>query len=191
MINLLPPEYREEKTINIDKILIGVLIFTLLLMPTSYNFKLRMETQKIEEKVQIAEAKLEKTNEGIKELDKLKEEYGEIKADLQQKASIVAKKIKWDIILKELKAIIPEKSWIENFSIRDHNLFRITGYTLNRRGLALIIEELKRSPNFNEISIDFTNKKDLKTSGYEQETATYYQISGIIGNDEGDKNDSR
>lgn len=188
MVDLLPPEYREEKTINMDKVLIAILILSLVMVPVSYCFKLILETKKVEQKYNIAQAKLKQVNKQTEELNKLEKKYQGIKDDLHKQKEVVGGKIYLSAILKELKAVIPDQSWVKDLNIRNRNNFKIDGYTLNRQELGEIITKLKRSPYFSSISIDATNKKELDVSGYKKEVVTYYQISGIIGENEGDSN---
>lgn len=188
MINLLPPEYREQKTINIDKILVGVLIFSLILVPVSYSFKLILQTKQAEQKHQMVQAKLDKLKKETQKLNELEEKYQKTKQDLQKQIQIVGDEINCFAVLKELKAVVPKRNWIKTFNIQNHDSFTITGYALKRQGLREMIENLKRSPYFNDISIDFTNRKELSVSGYKKEAAINYRVSGIAGNNEGDKN---
>ncbi|SDC03440.1 MULTISPECIES: PilN domain-containing protein [unclassified Candidatus Frackibacter] len=186
MINLLPPEYQEEGGVNIDKILVGILIFCLLLIPTSYYLKLVFQTKEVEKRLTIVEKNLSKLNQETKHLEQLENNYKQAKKELKTQMELVEVPIRWKTILQELKGVMNNKSWVEDFSIYNHNQFKMMGYTLERQKLTEIINRLKDSPNFNNVSIDFMRKKELSVTGYKKVRVTYYQINGIIGNNEGD-----
>ncbi|KXS45961.1 MAG: type IV pilus assembly protein PilN [Candidatus Frackibacter sp. T328-2] len=186
MINLLPPEYQEEGGVNIDKILVGILIFCLLLIPTSYYLKLVFQTKEVEKRLTIVEKNLSKLNQETKNLEQLENNYKQAKKELKTQMELVGVPIRWKTILQELKGVMNNKSWVEDFSIYNHNQFKMMGYTLERQKLTEIINRLKDSPNFNSVSIDFMRKKELSVTGYKKARVTYYQINGIIGNNEGD-----
>jgi len=186
MINLLPPEYQEEGGVNIDKILVGILIFCLLLIPTSYYLKLVFQTKEVEKRLTIVEKNLSKLNQETKHLEQLENNYKQAKKELKTQMELVGVPIRWKTILQELKGVMNNKSWVEDFSIYNHNQFKMMGYALERQKLTEIINRLKESPNFNNVSIDFMRKKELSVTGYKKVRVTYYQINGIIGNNEGD-----
>ncbi|SJZ86104.1 PilN domain-containing protein [Selenihalanaerobacter shriftii] len=186
MINLLPPKYLKEENNNRNKILIWVLILSLLLVPTLYSVKLFYQNDKVEMKLKVVRSELNKLDKDISKLNKMKKEYKNLQNNLQKRTEIVGSEIDWSSVLKEVRVILPGDSWIKNFNIYNHNLFRITGYTLNRQELKTIVNKMGKSIYFNNISIDFVKRKTLNVSNYDKTQVIHYQLSGVIGNDKGD-----
>ncbi|ADL13267.1 PilN domain-containing protein [Acetohalobium arabaticum] len=188
MINLLPSEYKEKRKLNIDKILIGVLIFTLLLIPLSYYIKLSLEIKRAEAKLELIDRELDKLKDKSQGLNKLQKEYQSLKTRLHNRKKIVGEKVDWSAVLRELQQVISDESWIKEFKVVSHQSFKITGYTLNNQQLEIMIEKLKTSSYFNDVSIDSSTQKKLVLNGYEDQNTIHYQISGKLRANVGDNN---
>lgn len=180
MINLLPSEYTEESKVNIDQILIGVLIFSLLLVPLSYYIKLSLEINRVEAKLELVNTELSQLTKKIQGLDKLKKEYKSLKTSLKKREEVVGAKVDWSTTLKELQQVIPDRSWIKEFQVVNHQSFKLTGYALDNRELGVLVEKLKMSSHFRDISINISRQKKLAVKGYKKQNTVYYQISGRL-----------
>lgn len=183
MINLLPSDYTQQEEEFVHK---AVLLFVGLLIAAIGAYflfgyiKLSTKNQLVNKKLNLAQRKLKSVNERVRLINRIKDKKKKLKAKLKRREKIVGSQINWPSNLKELKNIIPERSWLKQYRVKEHDQFYITGYTLNRQEVEKIVDRFKTSPYFTDISLEVVNKKEIVKSGYQSVKAVHYKLTGVL-----------
>ncbi|GAB6137113.1 PilN domain-containing protein [Halanaerobaculum tunisiense] len=179
MINLLPPKYKAKK-LNVKQILFIILFIVIILGLIVTYLNLLFKIKRKQAKLNLVTNKLNELNPQFKEVNELETKITKLKTAIKEKQDLVDTQITWDLLLYKLGKIVPQKSWISEFTIADSNQFQLAGYTRERRKLSLLVNGLQSSVFFKEISIVAIEEKKLVNENYNVKQLVYYRVVGKI-----------
>ncbi|GAB6100357.1 hypothetical protein JCM16358_22360 [Halanaerocella petrolearia] len=182
MINLLPPEYLENRRLGQNKLRILIIssgIIILFLIVGGIYLNLVFNITEMESKLDIARKKLVQVNQQVADIKGIKADNKNLEKQLATN-QIQGPKVAITPALQELKLVVTEVSWLEKLTFYRQHLFKLQGYALTREEFGQVVAKLKQSAYFSWITIDFVRQKKLRLQGYQPAEVIYYQLNGEI-----------
>jgi type IV pilus assembly protein PilN len=155
-INLIRGKRKKKKEFNVDALylLLPVLVIAAVLV---FHYSVTGKIDQLNADISRANAEVARLKKEIGEVENFKAR----KAELQQKVDVISKLQKQRKgpvkTFVALSAAIPEKCWIDQFSIKDDRI-AIKGYALNNYTIANFMTALGQSGRFRNVVLGSADK---------------------------------
>jgi len=156
MINLLPPEQKEEIlkeeqfkiTLNLGIVVLAILISLFLLL---FSIKIFLASQLESQKIILAEKELE-----ISQFRDLEEKIKEYNLNFSKLNSFYQNQVLPSQILEKISQILPEKTYLNSFNFIS-NKISLSGFCPDTKTLLLFKDNLEKEKEFGQIYFPISN----------------------------------
>ncbi len=164
-INLLSDREAIRKETSRQQVSIFFLLILLFLVILGgVHFMLYQKKRSMEEEMRAVNKVLKELQAKVGEVDK----YKEAKKELQTKLEIIDRLQKGKMwtprLLDHVGEIIPEKMWLDKMALRGTQL-SMEGFSIDHETIATFMKDLERSPFFDNVELQLTEKKDVEGVG--------------------------
>ncbi len=168
-INLLPPELRKRKKIQIfDRALIyGVLaIIAEILLLYLVSLSQQAKINEIEGEIGFMQIELAKYKDKIALIDEIEKIKVELKTRMEAVQELENKRAFWVKILSNYAQLIPDFLWVNNITKTGDSGLESKGNSYNLRSIAIFLSNLINSELFQDVSIGAITKTKGNTYSF-------------------------
>ena len=160
-INLLPPELRAEKTLNLRQFMPMITAVIVIIATFSFGFYLFFSKSNLEGELKQLKAEKQKLTLLQKQLEDERSVVIEIKEQIAILEEISLDQVSWYYLLQEIYASLPEGIWLEQIS-GDGNKLQIRGNTVEIIDVGILLIELNNLPSLKKVTLVKAEKTDLQ-----------------------------
>ena len=151
-INLLPRERVQRAPIapRVLLVLVGAALMAVVTVVTLWlnarNAALRAEIARVNEQIRVLEPQVRRVEELRRAIEAARR-----KAELLR--SLEASRVPWDVILEELRAVLPRDVWLTQIQANDDGALTFTGYGMSYTAVARFMVSLEGSQRFEGVDM--------------------------------------
>ncbi len=160
-INLLPPELRKRKKVQIfDRALIyGIIaIIAEILLLYMVTLSQQAKINEIEGEIGFVQVELAKYKDKIALIDEIEKIKVELKTRMEAVQELENKRAFWVKILSNYAQLIPDFLWVNNITKKGDSGLESKGNSYNLRSIAIFLSNLINSELFQDVSVGAINK---------------------------------
>lgn len=156
-INLLPRERIQRRPIapRILLVLVGGVLLGVVTIATIWlnarNAAVRAEVERVNQQIEELRPRVARVEELRRAIEAARR-----KADLLK--SLEAARVPWDVILEELRVILPKDVWLTTLVANDGGSLTFAGYGMSYTAVARFMVSLEGSPQFQDVDMVASQK---------------------------------
>jgi len=159
-INLLPRERVQRRPIA-PRLLLVVVGAALLVVVTAATLWLNARNEAVKAEVARVNEQIEVLRPKVARVEELRKaiETARRKADLLK--SLEASRVPWDVILEELRAVLPKDVWLVQVQANDGGALTFSGYGMTYTAVARFMVSLEESELFEAVDMVVSQKQSV------------------------------
>lgn len=152
-VNLLPRVVREREAIQTRKrkLLVAAALGVVAIILSGLLFLQRLKAE--EARLNFVEGELKKIAGIVPQVERLKKEKAAVEKRMKVIEGLLLGRARWLDLLLEMTKTIPSRVWFKSVSLPDKDQVSISAQALSVADISLLMERLKASPRFEEVSL--------------------------------------
>lgn len=159
-INLLPREKAQRRPIA-PRLLLVAVGAALLVVVTAATLWLNARNAAIKAEVERVNVQIEELRPKVARVQELRKAIESARQKAELLKSLEASRVPWDVILEELRAVLPKDVWLVQVQANDNGSLTFSGYGMSYTAVARFMVSLEGSDLFEGVDMVVSQRSSI------------------------------